>query len=707
MNLGFYSYLAATIAYGLFALLLLFSWRDSRQGRLLLMAVLASALWALSAVKITLQDADYLMSYQLLEIVRYIGWYVFLLKLFDIADPGSDSDASLSYQRFARRALPLSVGFALLALLNEMVAGIYTLPGQYVLGLTGNVVLSLIALAILEQLFRNTASRFRWATKYMFLGAGGIFAFDFYLYADALLFHSIDQGLWQARGIVHVVAVPLLAIASARNENWSLNIFVSRDVVFNTTAILAGGFYLLFMAAAGYYVREFGGSWGRLGQIVVITLAVVILFVLLTSSQLRARIRVFLNKHFYKNKYDYRVEWLRLTGELNEYNNDRSHYRTAIQALAQIVDARAGSLWLRDEKRGYINSAVWNCSQLDIVEPLDSSLVVFLEDGGYVINVTEIESRADEYGDLQLPAWFGQIKAPWLVVPLHGIGSLQGFVVLCDPLVWRSINWEDRDLLKIAARQIASHLAVIQASAELAEAKQFEVFSRLSAYMVHDLKNIAAELDLIALNAKKHIHNTEFVADAFETVEHAAGDIARLLDQLRNRRSQAEKKVHVDLVDIVADVVEARRQRMPVPVYAAPGYACQVAVEKSRLSNVLAHLIDNAQEATDDQGEVQIRLYREDGMCVIEIQDNGHGMDDDFIRHRLFKPFDTTKGNAGMGIGMYESREFVRQLGGDIRVQSEPGKGSIISVLIPSEMVQPAMIEPNGSAEQKTSGSAD
>jgi signal transduction histidine kinase len=112
--------------------------------------------------------------------------------------------------------------------------------------------------------------------------------------------------------------------------------------------------------------------------------------------------------------------------------------------------------------------------------------------------------------------------------------------------------------------------------------------------------------------------------------------------------------------------------------------SCRVTVEKGRLTNVLAHLIDNAQQATADDGEIAITLSHSNDMCCIEIKDNGHGMDEDFIRGRLFKPFDTTKGNAGMGIGMYESREFIRQLGGDVYAKSKPGKGSIISLYIPT-----------------------
>ena len=682
MNLGLYSHLGAAIAYGFFAVLLLFSWRESLQGKLLLISMLISACWALVAVKIALHDDAYLLAYQSLEVGRYIAWYVFLFKLFDVAVSGVKQQGN-SYHKFIQWALPLSVGFAILLLFNEILADVFSLSGQFVLGITGNVILALIGIAIIEQLFRNTSARHRWAAKYLFLGAGGIFAFDFYLYADALLFRSIDQDLWATRGVIHIVAVPLLAISSARNKNWSLNIFVSRDIVLNTTAILGGGVYLLTMAAAGYYLREFGGSWGRISQAMLFTLAVVFLFAVLSSAQLRARIKVFLGKHFYKNKYDYRIEWLRLTDDLSDNVQRENHYQTTIEAIAHIVDARAGSLWLRDEQGSYNNVGVWQSKRLHDVLSAESSFIKFLTTKGFVINLMELESHADEYEGLVLPEWLVELEQPWLIIPLHHVDVILGFVILSNPLVVRTINWEDRDLLKTAAKQISSHLTVLMTSAQLAEAKQFEVFTRLSAYMVHDLKNIAAELELVAINAKKHSDNPDFVADTFITVENAASDINRLLTQLRNRRAEDEKRVPVDLTELVAEVVASKQHQLPSPLFKEPSEVCQVSLEKGRLANVLAHLIENAQQATEDHGDIIISLGTQKGMFSIEIKDTGQGMDEVFIRNRLFKPFDTTKGNAGMGIGMYESREFIRQLGGDIYVQSKPGKGSIITLNIP------------------------
>ncbi len=692
MNVGLYSYFGAGIVYSIFAVLLLFSLRESLQGKLLFIAVFVSACWAFAATQISLHNESYLAFYQALEILRYIVWYIFLFKLFDVAFPGSDSSEyqkqQNSYRGFARWAMPLCVGVAVLLLLNEVLAGVFSLPGQFVIGITGSVVLSLIGLAIIEQLFRNTAARHRWAIKYLFFGIAGIFIFDFYLYTDALLFRTIDQRLWVARGVVHMVVVPLLAVSAARNKNWSLNIFVSRDIILNTTAILGGGFYLLAMAAAGYYLRVFGGDWGEIAQAMFFVLAVVILFIVLSSSSLRAKARVFLSKHFYKNKYDYRLEWLRLTEDLNDGDYDKSHnenhFQKAIEAIANIVEARAGSLWLDDGTGRYKNAGAWQVGQRNDSFAFDTTLICFLIDTGFVINLREITTHKNQYKKLSLPKWIREDEQLWLIVPLHGEDKLLGFVILSRPLIERSINWEDRDLLKTASRQISNYLTVLMASSQLAEAKQFEVFSRLSAYMVHDLKNIAAELELLAINAKKHADNPEFIEDAFSTVENAAEDINRLLMQLRNRRAEKEKKVLLDLADLVSEVVDSKKHLLPVPQLRIESESASVLLEKGRLANVLAHLIENAQQATADQGEIVITLSNVEEVCSIEIKDSGQGMDETFIRDRLFKPFDTTKGNAGMGIGMHESREFMRQLGGDIYVQSKPGKGTIITLHIPS-----------------------
>lgn len=685
--IGYYSYMSAALGFGFLAVLLLFSGRSSVPGRLLTAVAICSAIWALTAMSLALDDRHRQGAYQVFEILRYIAWFAFLMKVFEPA-----ARRVVGYRFLRRRALYLFCGLALLVggLELAVLQGMDEALAHELMWVRqmGHIFLAIIGLAIIEQIYRNVTAEYYQALKYLFIGAGCIFAFDFYLYANAMLFLGIDRQLWEARGVINLVAVPLLALSAARNRDWSPNIFVSRDMVLHTTTIVGGGLYLLVMAGAGYYLQEYGGKWGHVAKVTFFTLAVVFLVSVLFSAQWRRQLRVFLGKHFYRNKYDYRREWLALTAALSETGKDSQNHQTAIRVLAQVVDARAGLLWLRDDQDNYRNVAAWSCARVSETEAGIGELVQFLVRGGYVINLLETGTHAEEYAGLRLPGWLRLIENAWLIVPLLEHDKLLGFVVLARPVLVREVNWEDRDLLKTVARQVASHLAVVLATDALAQVRQFEVFNRLSSYMVHDLKNIAAELEMVAKNATRHRDNPEFLQDAFDSVSTAALDIRRLLDQLRSKQVVAGKRVMVDMNRLLEEVILRCSSRQPVPLLQAAVPGCLVTAERDRLQNVLLHLLENAQQATPGEGDVTVVMSHQGNMCVVDIEDTGIGMDSEFIEQRLFKPFDTTKGNAGMGIGMYESREFIQQLGGEIRVNSTPGKGTTISLFIPASQVE-------------------
>ncbi|HUT40288.1 MAG TPA: XrtA/PEP-CTERM system histidine kinase PrsK [Gammaproteobacteria bacterium] len=682
MTVGFYGYLGAALGFGFFTVLLLFSWRSSDQVKLLTAAVFSTAVWAMLAMAVALDDRYPSAGYQVFEVLRYVFWYLFLLKLFE---PAARQIVGHSFlQRHARTVV---VGSGLLVILLEMtVRYVPRITGAYDVsapGFAGHILLSIIGLSIIEQLYRNLAVSHRYIFKYLFIGAGVIFAFDLYLYTNALIFMDINRELWEARGFINLFTVPLLVLSATRNKDRSPNIFISRDIVLHATAVVGSGLYLLMMVVAGYYLQEYGGSWGHVVKFTFLTLAAIFLVAVLFSMQIRRQLRVFLGKHFYRNKYDYRREWLSLTRALSKTDRETGSYETIIRALGQLVDARAGSLWLRDERGEYSCAANWGSPRIDTTEPADSSLVRFLDETGYVINLQELATQPDQYRGLKLPAWLADIGQGWLIVPLPGTESMLGFVVLARPLVAREVNWEDRDLLKTAARQVAGHLVIIMTTDALAQAKQFEVFNRLSSYMVHDLKNIAAGLEMVAVNAVRHRDNPAFLVDAFDSVSTAAADIKRLLEQLRSKQVPAGKSVLIDMPDLLQSVVARRSGSDPVPALEPAAGICQVTTNRQRLENVLLHLVENAQQATTPAGHVTLGLRLQGPVCVVDITDDGHGMDTDFIRNRLFKPFDTTRGNAGMGIGMYESREFIRELGGEIHVNSVPGEGTVVSLHLP------------------------
>ena len=112
-----------------------------------------------------------------------------------------------------------------------------------------------------------------------------------------------------------------------------------------------------------------------------------------------------------------------------------------------------------------------------------------------------------------------------------------------------------------------------------------------------------------------------------------------------------------------------------------------LSLDKERFSSVLYHLIDNAQHATEETGEVVVTVDvtadTPSAMLLVTITDTGCGMSEQFIQQRLFKPFDTTKGNSGMGIGAYDALQFAQQHNGRLTVSSVEGKGSCFTLTLP------------------------
>ena len=126
---------------------------------------------------------------------------------------------------------------------------------------------------------------------------------------------------------------------------------------------------------------------------------------------------------------------------------------------------------------------------------------------------------------------------------------------------------------------------------------------------------------------------------------------------------------------------------MPPPTLRIMEDSLKVVADEDNLEMIVTHIIKNAQEATPADGYVDVTLRSEDNnQAIIEVEDNGCGMDSDFLKNRLFRPFDTTKSGKGMGIGVYQTREFIRNLGGDVLVKSEAGIGTTFTIRIPMDL---------------------
>jgi putative PEP-CTERM system histidine kinase len=681
VSIALFSDLSAAVGYLLLTLLLLTSWRGRAEGGLLVTATAVTSIWAFLLLLQEATQAIPSVAIWSVEVVKTACWLYFIWKILSYAFVSNRVNGSFfSHSRkliFILSGLLLSLIW-LSKIENEWIDSIYNPQWQ----LFGHVLLALLGLGLIEQLYRNTRPEQRWAIKFLCLAVGGLFVYDFFLYSDALLFKRIDPSLWDARGIFSAILVPLIMVSAARNPEWSLDVFVSRGVVFQSATLVAAGVYLLVMATAGYYIQLYGGEWGAVAQMAFLAGAIVVLIILLFSGQIRSRIRVFLSKHFFSYTYDYRDEWIRIIATLSGETTDLPLPERTILTISQLVESPSGVLWLKDKRGGFQRRAEQGEPGIPIQEiKRESDLVKFLETKGWVINLEECQTLPELYEGFRPPEWVNEFDNSWLFVPLFKGNQLFGIILLTKPRTLINWNWEVIDLLKTASQQAASYLVLDETARKLAEARQFEGFNRLSAFVMHDLKNLIAQLTLVVRNAEKHSGNPEFLKDAIGTVDHAVGKMNRLMTQLRNAGS-AESHQTVELGLLLKQVVESRSAQQPAPVIEQIETA-YLSANKDRLYAALEHVIQNGQDAATIKGFVKLRLHTEQNRAIVEIEDNGEGMSELFIRDRLFKPFETTKGLTGMGIGAYESREYAHSLGGDLLVVSRVGEGSLFRFVLP------------------------
>ena len=679
IDLGAVAYGVSAAANVFFFVLLLTSWRGRKKGAFLVWAVALSAIWAIGLATVFRSGDTSFAAIYALEIMRDSGWLFFLLSVL-----GVTNIRHLTNPRF-----PLPFVVILVISINLILCFVQFLqePGIPVTGkiaslpLLGLLGLVLVGIVLIEQIYRNSSGGERWALKFLCVGLGAMFAYDIYMFADSFMFHRINTLYWDARGVISLILVPLLAISISRDPRFSIDLFVSRHVVFYSSALIAVGVYLLLMSAGGYYIREYGGTWGGLFRVVFVFGALLFLVLILLSAIIRAKVKVFVVKHFFSNKYDYRIEWLRLIGALSDGNESTSLQMRAIKCLMDIISARGGCIWLVSDPNRFAPGASLNLKiSSELTEPCDSDFSRFLGTKKWVVDITR-----ELPAGFVMPSWLDKLKGQgaWLVIPLIDRNLLFGFVVLTGGDGRYELGWEDFDFLKTVGRQITSYLALENTASKLMEAKQFDAYNKLAAFVMHDIKNLVSQLSLVTQNAAMHRNNPLFVRDAMQTVENSVKKMNVLLDKLRQSHNSAESIGEFDVRELMEGVVSECSARLPIPVLRVDGGVSRMLADRERLSMIMRHLISNSQDATADEGNIFIDVSLSGDLICIAVKDDGCGMSVEFVRDKLFRPFETTKANRGMGIGAYEVREYVHAAGGAVEVESTPGCGTCISIMLP------------------------
>ena len=611
-----------------------------------------------------------------LEVSAYAAWIVLLVRIL-----------GLDIERLRNPSYRSQSGIAALVVIGYLVALLTLSVPQYFHSVAWPLLLKLffcvMGIVTLEQVARNTRRDHQWNIKFLIIGLGIVFGYGFVLYADALLFNKANLRLLVPLGYIYALGAPFISIASLRNSSHRMNVNLSRRFVFRTGALLFAGGYLLIMGTAGYYVRFFGGEWGEVFQVFLISVAIIGLAVIAVSTQVRNALRLAIARNLYEYKYDYRDEWMRVTGELTHVNVDEELGLRAIHALTDLLHANSGAYWRLSNEGVLLPMAQvgghWNRP----LSPAGSrSLVDFFERLDWIIDLDEYRRTPNAYDRLDLSLDLELLRGARFAVPLPIEDRLFGIIAIGEPSTPMTLIWEDYDILKIIARQTAGFLALHHADSVLSASKQLRAMDQMSAFVVHDLKTVNAQLSLLLRNAERHRTNPAFIDDMLKTTEHAVSRMTKLVDQLR-AKDRESVATEVDLISVVEQVVRDRAQQRPEPVLENLVTTLTIRADRERLSSVLGHVVQNAQDATTDSGVVRVRVDTTPVWATVVVTDTGHGMAQEFIDNELFAPFATTKGVAGIGIGAFQCREYVRALGGDVSVRSQTGVGTEFTLRLP------------------------
>lgn len=663
--------LAAGLSFVAAAILFVLRGKRSWPTALFALALLLTGLWALTVALAHSDYAEWDRVPSALAALRDAGWFAATIVLLR-----QESERQMLWRRLAVAAGILvfaDLGFALSGAIFDTGLGLRLTPAAVELAI------SVMGLILIENLVLNIAPPRRWSVRLMAIGLTALFGYNIVLRIPQFLGGEAIEGFVAAQPVVYLLALPLFVVTGVRNNSLKLQAHSSRDVVFHSATLIFAGILLQGTAVAAFYVRSFGGAPAIALSIVLAFAGVLTIAVMLSSRTVRSQIRTFINENFYNYKYDYRVEWTKFIQALSQYQ-ERGAAERALRIIADLLDSPGGVLWVRRAGwRQYLPLASWSFGEA--FGPLEADDAILADIGNENLGFLELSS-SDQAG--KSATMRQRFPGAWVAVPLHFRGDLIGFALLRKSRGARRLDWEDRNLIRLIAMQLALYLVHEQIAQELADSQQLIEFNKRVAFAMHDLKNTIGQLNLVLHNAARFGDDPQFRADMMTTIHQSVDNLQRLMGKLKNESlpETAPQKHRVDVCGLVARCAK-RKSATGVVFGDADGPIYADIAKPDEFESALEHVVSNAVEASPVGSNVRLSVEKQDGRVRVRVEDHGSGMSPEFLAHELFRPLRTTK-KKGLGIGAYQARAILRSLGGDMEVQSTIGQGTTVSLFLPA-----------------------
>jgi len=531
-----------------------------------------------------------------------------------------------------------------------------------------------LGLAQLELVLRASHEPVRHKLKFIVIGLGGLAGYQIYQASRMLLLP-----VWQAEhvlvgSLVTTMALCLTAygLGRTRLREVFVNTYVSQQALFGSVTFIVVGLYLLLVGAVGEWLRQTNQPLGVGLSVVVVFGALVGLAIAVFSKTVRADVKHFLNRNFYRSKYDYRAQWFQVTEAFQQAASREAIMDRLLDLLIRTFPTTVISIWsFREADRQFCQTrsmiAEKEPAPLELSHPV---IVQLLEKDDPVL----IEESLDPLA----------ASGAAVCVPIRAQGRLTAFVALGRQLRGEAYGTDDHDLL----RGIAHHVGVLLSHAILAEERQssaeLEALHRFSVFCLHDLKNLAARLSLVAQNAEHHGRDPAFQESVVRTVTDTAKKMTTLMSKLSLnsfRHIPEAMPESIDMLNLIDEAVAPIRGEKNVRLDVSGKPVPPIMAIREQIHQVLLNVVLNAKQAIAEKGDISIAIEQSNGSVVVTVDDTGSGIPSSMLES-LFRPSQSSR-PGGLGVGLYQCKQIVEAHHGTIRLQSKEGKGTQVRIELP------------------------
>ncbi|MGA6826460.1 XrtA/PEP-CTERM system histidine kinase PrsK [Nitrospira sp. NS4] len=547
------------------------------------------------------------------------------------------------------------------------------------------VVTMAVGLAQLEMVLRASHEPVRYRLKFIVIGLGGLAGYQIYQAGQMLLVPIWLPEYVLVSSLATAIALSLIAygLARSRLREVLVNAYVSQQALLGSVSFILIGLYLIAVGAIGEWLRQTDQSLGVGLSVIVVFGALVGLAIAVFSKTLRAEIRGFLSRNFYRSKYDYRAQWLQVTDAFQQAASKDAIMDRLLDLLIKTFSTTTIAIWaFRDADRRFSQirpvMAETEPFLLDLTHPVIAELSkkdepVIIK-GGRNGEGTGTDALDDPL------ARSGTV----LCFPIRTEGRLSAFVALGQQPHGEDYGTEDCDLL----RGISHHVGALLSNARWAEERQasaeLEALHRFSVFCLHDLKNLASRLSLVAQNAQHHGRDPAFQESAMRTVTDTAQKMTALLSKLSLASFNspcAGTPEAVELFALVEEIVAPLRGEGMVRLHVAGEAVQPVMAVREQIQQVLLNVVLNAKQAIGHEGDISIAIEQLSAAVVIMVEDTGCGIPSGMLE-TLFQPSQSSR-PGGLGIGLYQCKQIVEAHQGTIQIRSQVGKGTQVRIEFP------------------------